>query len=322
MTAPRWLRKALYNQERPGDVAEVVRQARHWGRWLTNRAYRRRYNEIARLTLMPRYVPTSTTLLGARVDLADAYSFLGMYREIFLQQMYAFRAETPRPYIIDGGANVGIGVLYFKSVYPDSEIVAFEPDPEVFALLERNIRHAGCRDVELHNLALWSAPTRLEFLREGADGGRIATAADAAEKRFNDSLFDKWSAPPAVNTTRLRDYLQRPVDLLKLDVEGAETEVITDCADLLRNVKNVFVEYHSIAAEPQTLHLMLEPLVAAGFRLQIQQVTPTAPRPFLSTYLRWGMDMQLNVFGSRSTTHTKEHAVISRAYRRHETLAV
>lgn len=316
-TEPHWLRRFIYNQERPGDTAELLRQARHWTRWLTRRQYRRKHSEMARLTAMPRYQPTTTTLLGTPFELVDAQSFLMMYREIFEQESYAFRARSARPFIIDGGANVGVSVLYFKHAYPDAEIVAFEPEEPVFRALEANVRCAGLRDVRLEPLALWSSETTLEFVSEGADGGRVVAPGCARGPAGLDARLDR--APTrAVRTARLRPYLERHVDFLKLDVEGAELEVLNDTADLLGNVDHLFVEYHSIASQPQELHTLLTHLADAGFRLQVHQVTPTSPRPFMTRYVRWGMDLQLNLFAMRSVCDTRDHARIAHRYRREE----
>ncbi|MDQ2976126.1 MAG: FkbM family methyltransferase [Acidobacteriota bacterium] len=257
----------------------------HWYRCLRYPDYRFRSREIARLKSLPRYHPTFTELAGAPLEIVDAASFLFMRGEIFEQQIYRFQAASQTPYIIDGGANIGLSVIYFKEIYPQSRIVAFEPDDEVFLALERNVNKRGYENVELLCRALWSSETSLSFMHEGADGGRIAQLGDLKNK--------------TVQTVRLRDYLDRRVDFLKLDVEGAETEVLVDCADLLGNVQNLFVEYHSFVGSPQTLPTVINILANAGFRLQIH--TPvTSPQPFVYRNVNLGMDMQLNIFAFRA----------------------
>ena len=47
-------------------------------------------------------------------------------------------------------------------------------------------------------------------------------------------------------TCRLRDYLTQRVDLLRLDIQGAEVDVLLDCADLLGHVQYLAVDYHSV----------------------------------------------------------------------------
>src|SRR5947209_7181674 len=91
----------------------------------------------------------------------------------------------------------------------------------------------------------------------------------------------------------------RPVDFLKLDVEGAETEVLADCADLLGRVENLFVEYHSFGDEPQSIHTLLSVMQGAGFRVHVRASTGS-PQPFLFRALNLGMDNQLCVYAFRA----------------------
>ncbi len=241
--------------------------------------------EKNRLMAIQRYTDATTNLLGRPVKMVDSASFLYMYEEVFEQQIYKFMAKSDRPRIIDGGANIGLSVLYFKKLYPNSHITAFEPDSHVFEVLKENINTFGYNDIECVRKALWNSETSLEFLHEGADGGRFPQTGDTG----------RISSVP---TLSLRSYLTEPVDLLKLDVEGAETEVLTDCKDLLCNVDYLFVEYHSFANKPQSLDTIIGIMAGAGFRLHIHPPF-TSPQPFYRRRVHFGMDMQLNIFGFR-----------------------
>lgn len=274
---------------------QVVRYAPpqfvHWGKCLLDPDYRRRARHLARLRRVPRYQATVTEIFGEPVEVVDSASFLWMYREIFQDEIYRFRARTEEPYVVDCGANIGLSVLYFKRLYPRARVVAFEPDEKIFGVLERNVEGQGYGGgVELHRRAVWTSETTLSFWSEGADGGRLSGEGEG-------------DAPAGgrveVPTARLRDFLDRPVDFLKVDIEGAETEVLEDCADRLDRVENLFVEYHSFAARPQTLHRLTGLLAGAGFRLHIQPVLPS-PRPFVERHVEGGMDMQLNLFAFRA----------------------
>jgi FkbM family methyltransferase len=243
--------------------------------------------ELDRLRSAPRYTPQASDVLGSHFDMVDGASFCACYDEIFGRRIYAFEPETTSPFIIDGGANIGISVAYFKKTYPDSRIVAFEPDPDIFRILQSNVRSAGFEGVELINKALWHAETELAFWNEGADAGRISRPRDDTQPRK--------SRVPAV---RLRPYLTERVDFLKLDIEGAEVEVLLDCADLLPQVRHLFVEYHSFAGEEQRLDLVLRLLKASAFRVYIQTAI-CPPQPFVATPEYQGMDLQLNIFAKR-----------------------
>jgi FkbM family methyltransferase len=250
-------------------------------------AHRRHALERHRLEKLPRYTPTVTTLPGRPFEIVDALSFLEMFEEIWEQEAYRFPARGARPLILDGGANVGLSVAFFKTAYPDSEVIAFEPDEAIFAVLERNVKTWGLQGVTLVRKALWTEATTLPFLREGSDGGRVARASDAAAR--------------SVPSVRLRDYLDREVDLLKLDIEEGEAEVLEDCRDRLPRVAHLFVEYHGAADRPQKLPALVSLLAGAGFRLNLRAGRDSA-RPFMARKINMGNDLQAEIFAFRETS--------------------
>ncbi len=232
---------------------------------------------------------TYTNFLGKNIQIVDAPSYLAAYEEIFAKENYLFRSVKDSPFIIDCGANIGLSVIYFKKLFPDCRIVTFEPDPVVFNALKYNVGLFGYKEVELHKKAIWDAQTVLRFMAEGSVSGRLTKPGDADTERVIE-----------VNTARLKDYLQGEVDFLKMDIEGAETRVIRDCSDQLRNVKNMFIEYHSHATEPQTLDEILHVLRDTGFRYQIKEAF-VAKHPFVTREPHsWGNDLQLDIFAYRT----------------------
>jgi len=262
----------------------LIRQALGAGDY-KSRASIRKLREKLRLSGIQRYTPAVTGILGQEIAMVDAASFLFMYGEVFEQQIYKFTAKTARPRIIDCGANIGLSVIYFKQLCPQSQITAFEPDSSVFNVLKENLAVFGYGDVECVPKALWDTEAEHSFLHEGADGGRLPRKEDSGDIR-------------KVPTVRLRSYLNETVDFLKLDIEGAETIVLKDCADLLCNVENLFVEYHSFVNEPQTFNIVIDIMSRAGFRLHIHPPL-VSPQPFCHRNIHFGMDMQLNIFGFR-----------------------
>jgi FkbM family methyltransferase len=242
-------------------------------------------NGLRRIAALPRYTPGETSLLGPPFRLNDALAFVNAYEQIFRREVYRFATTRAAPLVIDGGANTGLATVWFKRRYPNARVLAFEADPDVFALLKANCA-ALAPDAELVPRALWTAETTLRFRQEGADAGRLLPDGAAGDEAV------------AVPTVRLRDYLDQEVDLLKLDVEGVETDLLEDCKDRLGNVRNLFVEYHSFVGRPQTLDRLLATLREAGFRVHVH-APAEAPSPLVSRPGYLGMDLQLNVFAFR-----------------------
>jgi FkbM family methyltransferase len=233
----------------------------------------------------PRYRPGKIRLFGADFCYVDATSLLAGLREIYVDECYKFKTSKKVPRIIDCGANVGLSVFYFKHLYPLAKIQAFEADPHICEVLRINVTSAQFADVEVLNRAVWVANEPVEFRSEGGFSGRVTMPGDA-------------SRMTRVDGVRLRDLLDEPVDLLKVDIEGAENQVILDCADQLRNVSALFVEYHSHQNAPQRLDEILRVLKYSDFRYFIREAY--VPKyPFMSQSVLDGMDLQLNIYGIR-----------------------
>lgn len=259
--------------------------ARHFYRLLTNKCYRTCSFLETSLGRVPRF--SARKLKVGRWDLSipDVASFLSAYREIFVEEIYRFPFAGSPPRILDLGANIGLSVLYFKSLFPEARITALEADPTIFPHLERNVRSNGYDDVELVNRAAWHEQTTLQFSSEGADGGRAALPGDR-------NLME-------VEAIDIRDLLRRgDWDFLKMDIEGGEEFVLPACAAFLPEIRYVFVEYHAPVGRKQCLDGILNVLTEAGFRFDIHSVHPV-PSPFAKDALAAGFDLQLNIFAWR-----------------------
>lgn len=245
-----------------------------------------RAREKRRLRSMPRYTATTTSLFGdPSMRVLDGEAFVVMFEDIVERGLYDFRSASASPYIIDGGANIGVAIRQWKRLMPSAEIVAFEPDTAAASALRFNVQHLS--GVGVVQAALGASDSQAGFFEEGSYAGRLARYPEEASA--------------TVEVRRLRPYLQRKVELLKLNVEGAETDILLDCADLLANVERLFVEYHSFAGEPQTLGTLVELLSGAGFRLYVRSVNQWwADRPYLQIPVHGGMDLQLFVYGLRT----------------------
>lgn len=254
-------------------------------RFLIDRRFRHNHLEMRRLSKLPRYCRTTTDIIGKRIEIVDNTSFFAIYEEIFHKEIYRFKSHTETPRIIDGGANIGLGSIYFKLLFPRATVIAFEPDPEVCSVLRSNLASFGFDDVQVREEALWSREGKLSFLVDGADSGRLDD--------------QKGDSSVSVKATRAKDLLDQPVDFLKLDIEGAELEVLEDCSDALGNVENLFVEYHSFARKPQKIDRLFQILAEAGFRTKAS--TPSAQdRPFEERGEYLGMDFVMNIYAFRS----------------------
>ncbi|HET6762266.1 MAG TPA: FkbM family methyltransferase [Longimicrobiaceae bacterium] len=199
--------------------------------------------------------------MGRRIRYGNQTSALFLVHEIFAGGAYDFDAVRPDPVVVDCGANLGMSVLYFHMRYPRAHIVAVEPHPDAFRLLQENT--AGLEGVELIRAAVTGAgePTVL-FAPEG-EGASLVSSVDSG-------WMGQGSGIP-VDGIRLSALLAGlgHVDFVKLDVEGAEYGIIRDCGapGVLDGVREMAIEYHRTPSEPGGPDEIVAVLRDSGFQV-------------------------------------------------------
>lgn len=224
-----------------------------------------------KLMLIARFQPSRTTpirLVGFKVSHASPDLVRYVFREIFVDRVYEVETRKAPLRIIDAGANSGMAMLFFKLVAPDCHVTCFDPDPRNCELIRSNVRDNKLRDVTICNAALSDADGTVTMYANAALTG---DTAQSLSRTFRTSLAD---APQEIRSYEvpalsLKPFLDEPVDILKLDVEGAEGRVIGSLGDRLRNVGCVLMEYHYLC-EDNRLQDIIGALEAAGhdFRLE------------------------------------------------------
>lgn len=241
------------------------------------------------LSLKYKNAKEKATLFNKSIQVTDAFWHLHSLNELFVDSVYEFRSFKEDPVIIDCGSNVGLSAIYFKSLYPNAQIIAYEADPSIFKLMIHNLNVFKFNDIIAINKAVWTEETTLRFKASGALGGSLFT--DIKEGSVNDVVD--------IPTIRLRDTLRKfdEIDFLKIDIEGAEIEVLEDCRDSLFNVNNIFVEFHRLRGRKIELYKQIEILEKAEFKIYIKEAWNNLPKPFLHKEYKPQFDLQLNIFG-------------------------
>ena len=254
----------------------------HIGKMFLSKEYRCFNALVTKINDKKRYTQGTVKIDSMEISYVDSASLISSYKDIFFRQIYRFKAINHEPFIIDCGANVGLVELYFNRLYPAAKIIAFEPDRKIFQCLNKNIRENKLSNVIAENKAVWHSRMEMDFSPDNADGGRLIESPDKSSKK--------------VETVVLEDYCDRKVDFLKVDIEGAEWEVLSHSKRCLKNIENLFVEYHSTVNSQQLLPELLALLKDAGFRLNIQSRSSSVFKPFIETAPYCGFDMHLDIF--------------------------
>jgi len=199
-------------------------------------------------------------LVGYSISYGNIDLLYNIFNEIFVNCDYAFNCSSDSPLIVDAGANIGIATLFFKYRHRQSKIICFEPDTTNFRHLQYNVRSNALANVELHNVALYDRDGSVcLFVRSDVEGGDIGASVFAEHRYY---FHDKKTVREvAIPCEKLSKYLENEdgVDLLKLDIEGAECVVLQEIEKHLPKIRNIILEYHFIEGEnplPDVLRLL------------------------------------------------------------------
>ncbi len=251
---------------------------------LTSKSFRCFVWFACRFSYAPRYKQYIVKIFENNFKIADGKSFVWQYYEIFFKQFYHFPTTRNNPVVIDCGSNIGLSIMHYVRQYPNAKIEAFEPDNMIYEILLENVNTFGAKNnIQLHKKAVWTQNTMLSFSSEGADGG---------------SISDNTQGGNMVETIDFREVLEKyeRIDFLKIDIEGAEFQVLNHCKTSLNKVNYLFVEYHGFEGQEQYLAEILTILKQNNFDVKLEN-----PRSYMQPFIKpakvnqLGMNLQLNI---------------------------
>lgn len=194
-----------------------------------------------------------------KMNYPDKRSLWSIIEEIFLSEEYYFETETKMPRIIDCGTHFGLSIFYFKSLYPDSKIIGFEPVPKLYEMAKANIEQLKFDNVSLFPYAISDNNGSSNFLISESDS--MAGSLTHRRRMMGDTITEI-----DVQCRILSEFLKKPINFLKLDIEGAEDIVLKEAASRLDNVQQIFCEYHHGSGLPNNrLSSILRILDKSGF---------------------------------------------------------
>jgi FkbM family methyltransferase len=184
---------------------------------------------LPELSVRVRWRSGEAELSASLSDLSE----LWVLREVFVLEHYALAPDIAPGVIVDLGSNVGISVLYFASRFPQARIVAVEAEPGAYERLRANTGH-------LHRV------TAVHAAIADHDGQAVIFSGDESwgASTIRAPEHSAEHVVPAMTLDRLAEVhrLDR-IDLLKMDVEGAEVPILRS-AQALRRAGTVIFEFH------------------------------------------------------------------------------
>lgn len=189
-------------------------------------------------------------LLHLRSDPSDA----SVFEQIFLWREYENSGVTNPQVIVDLGAHVGFAAVFFATQFPQATIFAVEADPDNYRQLLLNSR--GYPNIKPCNLAIWDRSGEILLSKSDAGG-------------WGSNVSESNKSGVKVPAFKFEDFLKQRsidrVDLLKVDIEGAETRMLDKTAGLwLPRIGTIMIEFHEFLSAGSSI-VPFQILLQAGF---------------------------------------------------------
>ncbi len=168
-----------------------------------------------------------------RLKTSDMLTFV----HVFLRGEYNVDIAKTPTVIVDAGANVGLTSIFYANKYPDAKIIALEPESSNFALLRKNV--VPYRNILAVNKALWGENTTLEVVDPGLGKWGFQT-----RKRNDEETIVRKGVESITIDKLMHDNLLSHIDILKIDIEGAEKEVCETAGAWIDKVGMMVIELH------------------------------------------------------------------------------
>ena len=184
---------------------------------------------------------SSRTPVYARYGSSD----LDVFEQIFVKQTYRCLLDVSEPkLIVDCGANVGYSSVYFLSRFPEAHVVAIEPDLDNYSMCQKNLSPYAER-VTLLRAGIWTHDAPLIVCRgQYGDGREWAVQVRECQEGETPEVYGRDIG------TVLRESGFQAIDILKIDIEGAERTFFSGIRHIwLDQVCNIAIELHDTMCE-------------------------------------------------------------------------
>jgi FkbM family methyltransferase len=211
----------------------------------------------------------------------ERFYFTSTAEDIRATQDYVAQLDPqPGEVIIDVGAYCGLSALTFsRAVGPRGRVVAVEPDPRNMEALRLNLQNV--ENVQIINKAIAGERGEVLFLSEGNMGAAIVAGATGRNKTI------------AIEAVTLGDIVEDAkllkVDIVKIDIEGAEYGVIESSEDLISSLGARWsVELHMdlVTSQPINVERVRGVFDRAGYKSWLQEAGAHVGAPTIFAWPR------------------------------------
>lgn len=167
-------------------------------------------------------------------------SDVAVCHQVFIEKEYDFQADKIPLSIVDAGANIGLASIYFANKYPSATIIAIEPELLNYQLLQQNSSYYS--NIKAVNAALWNANGEIRLVDPGRGKWGYITKLIGSEDCSERKSMQAVRAVTIDSVIESYDLIE--VDILKIDIEGAEKEVFNHSLPWIDKINFIIIEVH------------------------------------------------------------------------------
>jgi FkbM family methyltransferase len=155
----------------------------------------------------------------------------GLYEEIFIEKVYDMPINNCNN-ILDLGGNVGLSSIRFSKIYPNANIITYEPSNLAYYYLNKNLKENNISNVKTVNKAVLDYNGLINF--------------DVNTVNCGNNIFNNCDTKAFCVT--INDVINSKIDLLKMDIEGSEYRILDNLIknDKIKLIRNMVIEFHTI----------------------------------------------------------------------------
>lgn len=165
-------------------------------------------------------------------------SDFAVFRQIFIDGEYNIKFPTSPKSIVDLGAYIGLFSILMHKRYPEAVIYSLEPQPDNYSQLIKNTE--GISNIVPLEMAIWNFDGEVEII--------VENKKNAEWGAFTKSISQEDSGPHKVPSVTMESFMAmhslEVIDLLKIDIEGAEKVIFQENFEWLQKVKILMIELH------------------------------------------------------------------------------
>src|SRR5918911_565687 len=183
--------------------------------------------------------------------------------------------------VVDVGAHIGrYTIIASKRVGATGKVIAIEAHPGNYEMLNRNIKLNGLTNVTTLNFAVYSKETKIKLFLPGEKSNRTIYNTLISTRATDEEKFVEVNADTLDDLLQNNEISHADINWIKIDVEGAELEVLKGADSIMSNSKNItlLIEVHDIEDGKNVYRPIMDLMEKYNFKIEFENTWPNGEK--------------------------------------------